>query len=75
MKQVILLASSGQRVGKTTLAEELVKRGIVTKRESFASRIKTMCLQIHNTLGESPMTVREFFQDAKDSKILERKIS
>ena len=76
MKNIILLCSSGQRVGKTTLANYLLINNIAQLKTSFAGAIKEVSYLVHEFLDTNiVLTKQEFFQDKKDDKLLSRKIS
>ena len=73
MINILLIASSGQRVGKTYLANELVSRKLFSERDGFAIYIKKLSYDIHQNLSYINLTKDEFYQDKKDDKILNGK--
>lgn len=75
MYNIILLYSPSQQIGKSTLAKELEKRGIVHVIDSFAGYIKELSYNIHKAVSDISITKDEFFQKKKDEKLLKRKIS
>lgn len=72
MKNIILLSSNCEAAGKSTLAKDLVKHGIVKYSYGFALNIKKLCFDIHEALSTQPLTQKEFYQDKKESKILNK---
>ena len=73
MINLILIASNGQGVGKSYLANDLVTKGIAKDRDSFAYYIKKLCFDLHKNLSYEQYSKQEFFQDKKDKKVLNNK--
>lgn len=70
MHNIILLASDGQRVGKTYLAKDLVSKKICSDIDAFAIYIKKLALDLHKGVSYIPLSKEEFYQTRKDDKIL-----
>lgn len=75
MNNIILIHSTSQGVGKTTLAKELIFRKIVNDVDSFAIYIKKLAFDLHKAVSYLSLSKDDFYQLRKDEKILERKFT
>lgn len=73
MNNLVLLYSTSQQVGKTTLAKELKNRKIISHIDSVALDIKKLSHTIHSTVSYHSLNKDEFYQTKKDQKILNGK--
>ena len=73
MLNFILIASSGQRVGKSYLAKKLLELNLAQNHSGFAIPIKSKSFNIYNSFNDeiegTLINCDEFYQTKKDDKI------
>ena len=73
MLNFILIASSGQRVGKSYLATKLLELNLAQNHSGFAIPIKSQSFRIYtsfsNEINSDLINSHEFYQTKKDDKI------